>query len=174
MLAAAVELWLAQQQEAAGAYGYQWKSVFLPDGTVLRSWCHGQHNYAHVKGDQIIYEGRAVSPNQFARAFARTTRNAWADLYIRRPGDQKFKPACLLRQEAEQAEREPKVPAPRTPATAPTISLPVADESIPALALALAAALAQFAPPRDTDSGPRWDLPERRKFRYRLEDVVYE
>jgi len=28
-------------------------------------------------------------------------------------------------------------------------------------------------PPRDTNSEPGWDLPERRKFRYRLEDVAY-
>ena len=27
--------------------------------------------------------------------------------------------------------------------------------------------------PRNTDREPGWDLPERRKFRYRLEDVAY-
>ncbi|OEZ56564.1 hypothetical protein [Duganella sp. HH105] len=29
------------------------------------------------------------------------------------------------------------------------------------------------APLRNTDCEPVWDLPERRKFRYRLEDAAY-
>ncbi|GJI91968.1 hypothetical protein [Duganella hordei] len=29
------------------------------------------------------------------------------------------------------------------------------------------------APARNTDHEPGWNLPERRKFRYRLEDVAY-
>jgi hypothetical protein len=29
------------------------------------------------------------------------------------------------------------------------------------------------APIRNIDREPGWDLPERRKFRYRLEDVAY-
>ena len=112
----AVRHWLAAMKQDTGApdapRGYQWKSLFLPEGTVLRSWSYGENNYARVEGDKIIHEGKAVSPNQFAQSFARTTRNAWTDLYIRRPEDKQFKPACRLRQElAEQAER-PAEPAP--------------------------------------------------------------
>jgi len=189
-ITAAIVLWLAQQQNATagvGTHGYQWKSLFLPEGTELRSWSYGEHNYARVEGDKIIHQGHAVSPNQFAHAFARTTRNAWEDLYIRRPGDKRFKLACLLRQEGEQEERELKQmeaaqaagPATQTGAASPASPaapslLPLPDESIQLLAAALASALSQFAPPRNTDSGPRWDLPERRKFRYRLEDVAFE
>ena len=68
--------------------GYQWKTLFLPEGTVLRSWSYDEHNYAKVEGDQIIHRGEAVSPNQFAQSFARATRNArW-----RRTGiEKKFK-----------------------------------------------------------------------------------
>ena len=33
------------------------------------------------------------------RSFARTTRNAWEDLYVRRPGDKQFKLATVLRKE---------------------------------------------------------------------------
>jgi hypothetical protein len=35
----------------------------------------------------MIHKGKAVSPNQFAQSFARSFRNAWTDLYIRRPED---------------------------------------------------------------------------------------
>ena len=212
MLTAAVELWLAQQQEAAGAYGYQWKNVFLPEGTVLRSWSYGEHNYAHVKGDQIIYEGRAVSPNQLAQMFARTTRNAWNDLFIRRPGDKTFKQACVLRQETEREERarlaavDTQVPdtSAATPASAVATAIPsvrptsntvasasgasgatgasgaaapappAADLSPQALAAIVTSVLAQLTPPRDTTPNPGWNLPERRKYRYRLEDVAFE
>jgi hypothetical protein len=210
VLVAAVDLWLAQQHEAAGIYGYQWKTVFLPDGTVLRSSSYGEHDYAHVKGDQIIYEGRAISPNQLAQSFARSTRNAWNDLFIRRPGDKTFKQACVLRQEIaceEQALRQARLaaacpPVPRAPAVTPSPAEPpsaiparpasaasvaapaapgkalpaqsAADLSPAALAAMVTSVLAHMTPPRDTTPNPGWNLPERRKYRYRLEDVTFE
>ncbi|USX28325.1 hypothetical protein NHH73_08590 [Oxalobacteraceae bacterium OTU3CINTB1] len=79
-VSSAIEFWLAEQAklatgcDPASVRGYQWKSLFLPEGTVLRSWSYGDHNYARVEGDQIIHEGKSVSPNQFAQLFARTTR----------------------------------------------------------------------------------------------------
>ncbi len=178
-ITSAIELWLREQSklasgsDPASVRGYQWKALFLPEGTVLRSWSYGEHNYARVEGDQIIHEGRAVSPNQFAQSFARTTRNAWTDLYLRRPEDKQFKLACRLRQElAEQAKRPAE---------------PVIDPAPPdAAVLTLIAALqAQARPPepqppappaapRDVTPGPSWNLPERRKFRFRLEDVAFD
>ena len=89
----ALGFWLDAQDhrlpatEATGTRGYQWKSLFLPEGTILRSWSYGEHNYARVEGDKIIHQGHAVSPNQFARFFARSARNAWFDLSVKRPGD---------------------------------------------------------------------------------------
>jgi hypothetical protein len=179
-LGVAVEYWLAEQRRLApGApesiRGYQWKSVFLPEGTELRSLSYGQPNSARVEGDQIIYQGRPVSPNQFARAFADTSRNAWNDLSIRRPGESTFTLACVLRKEVERKEAaRPMLAALPQPAPADPSALLLPETSIQELAIALAAALATLAPPRNTDTGPRWDLPERRKFRYRLEDVAYE
>ena len=82
----ALEFWLDAKNELppnadrTGIRGYQWKSLFLPEGTILRSWSYGEHNYARVEGDKIIHDGQSVSPNQFARHFARTARNAWFDL----------------------------------------------------------------------------------------------
>lgn len=102
----ALEFWLdarlelASQTPAARQRGYQWKSVFLPEGTILRSWSYGEFNYAEVIGDHIIHQGRSVSPNQFARSFARSMRNAWIDLSVRLPGERHYTIASRLRDEA--------------------------------------------------------------------------
>ena len=176
----AIECWLADPArfepgaDAEGLHGYQWKTLFLPEGTVLKSWSYGEHNYARVEGDQIIHDGRAVSPNQFAQSFARSTRNAWTDLFIRRPGDKTFKIARRLRDEMAAASKmQAAAPAPVSeamPSPTATIPLPAsAPAALPALALPPSVA----APPRNIDREPGWDLPERRKFRYRLEDVAY-
>ncbi|MBP1203558.1 hypothetical protein JOD97_001572 [Duganella sp. 1411] len=174
----AVECWLEDPARfAPGAdpedmHGYQWKSLFLPAGTVLKSWSYGENNYARVEGDQIIHNGRAVSPNQFAQSFARSTRNAWQDLFIRRPGDKTFKLACRLRDEL--------IAAAKPDAAMPTATIPTGSTAVPPLAVGSTATLPApqapspvGQPPRNTDREPGWDLPERRKFRYRLEDVAY-
>ncbi|MQA42652.1 hypothetical protein [Rugamonas aquatica] len=162
----ALKCWLedsarfAPGADPAGLHGYQWKTLFLPEGTILKSWSYGENNYARVEGDQIIHNGRAVSPNQFAQSFARSTRNAWQDLFIRRPGDKTFKIACRLRDELAATSKAP-------PATAPVPA--VASTALPASVLPPPT----VAPLCNKDCEPGWDLPERRKFRYRLEDVAY-
>ena len=174
----AIEYWLedpvrfAPGADTEDMHGYQWKSLFLPAGTVLKSWSYGENNYARVEGDQIIHNGRAVSPNQFAQSFARSTRNAWQDLFIRRPGDKTFKIACRLRDELIAAAK----PVAATPAgTIPTGSTAVAPPAVGSTAILPAPQAPSPAgqSPRNTDREPGWDLPERRKFRYRLEDVAY-
>src|SRR5471030_2966764 len=121
-ITAAIAFWLEERVKApvgagpANLNGYQWKSLFLPEGTVLRSWSYGEHNYARVEGDRIMHQGRAVSPNQFAQSFARSTRNAWSDLFVRRPGDKQFKLACLLRRDlaGEETTAAPPAAPPQT------------------------------------------------------------
>ncbi len=104
-LSTAIDHWIMVQSGDAGAAtldtgrGYQWKTLFLPEGTLLRSWSYGETRLARVEGDRIIADGRAVTPNQFAQSFARTIRNAWRDLYVKRPGEKHFRPACVLRRE---------------------------------------------------------------------------
>jgi hypothetical protein len=173
VIATAVNGWIAAQmaQQAGsgvdGVRGYQWKSLFLPEGTVLRSWSYGEHNYARVEGDRIIHRGRAVSPNQFAQSFARTTRNAWTDLYVRRPGDKRFQLASRLRKElAGQARQTAATAAPPDQVTSFVLALLAAKMPAPVLPAA--------PPPRNVPPGPGWNLPERRKFRYRIEDVAFE
>ncbi|MYM98365.1 hypothetical protein [Duganella vulcania] len=177
-LTQAVECWLSDPArfepgaDLSGIHGYQWKTLFLPEGTVLKSWSYGENNYARVEGDQIIHNGHAVSPNEFAQSFARSTRNAWRDLSIRRPGDKTYKSAYRLRDELAAASKAPAATPAPTIMPAPVAVSPLAAASTPASPAPQATPPAS-TPPRDTNSEPGWDLPERRKFRYRLEDVGY-
>ncbi len=171
----ALEFWLNATTalppgtDPANLRGYQWKSLFLPEGTILRSWSYGEHNYACVEGDKIMHKGQSVTPNEFARSFARTARNAWFDLSVRRPGDKHYKMANLLRKELAKQEKENEHKPPLAAAT--TLPMP-AIEAAPAPA-PISAPPPAPAPTRNSDREPGWDLPERRKFRYRLEDVAY-
>ncbi|NVD72228.1 hypothetical protein HUX88_16960 [Duganella sp. BJB1802] len=177
-MAQAIECWLSDPArfepgaDLSGIHGYQWKSLFLPEGTVLKSWSYGENNYARVEGDQIIHNGRAVSPNEFAQSFARSTRNAWRDLFIRRPGDKTYKSAYRLRDELIAASKAPEATPATTTTLVPAAASPLSTASAPASPAPQATPPAS-TPPRDTNSEPGWDLPERRKFRYRLEDVAY-
>jgi hypothetical protein len=188
----AIRFWLDAQAampnggDPANVRGYQWKSLFLPEGTVLRSWSYGEHNYAEVVGDEIIHNGRAVSPNKFAQAFARTTRNAWTDLFIRRPGDKNYIMACRLRQQVAKAPP----PLPEVTGDLATQTLlaaligamqaPLLPRSCHASSPASAVAVAPAARPtsstplRDPTPGEGWTLPERRKSRFRMEDVAFD
>ena len=177
----AIAFWLDHQvaeaggADAAATRGYQWKSLFLPEGTVLRSWSYGEHNYARVEGDQIMHLGRAVSPNQFAQSFARSTRNAWTDLYVRRPGDKRFTLACRLRQQlAEQATAAAQAPQPvRADPLSQSLSVLLSHIAAAVKPVVMMPPAAAPAPARDCTPAPGWTLPERRQYRYRLEDVAY-
>jgi hypothetical protein len=81
--------------------GYQWKELFLPDGTELRMYSHDAVHRARVTGAAIFYQGRQVSPRQFTLAVAGEGRNAWRDLSLRLPGEKQFLPAGLLRRRAQ-------------------------------------------------------------------------
>jgi hypothetical protein len=82
--------------------GYQWKTLFLPEGSELRMR-YGDHSFhARVEGDAIVYQGQRVSPRQMAIAIAGDGHNAWREFWILLPGETKWKPASLLRRESEQ------------------------------------------------------------------------
>lgn len=81
------------------ATGYSWKSVFLPSGTALRIRYNSEYHYAKVEGDKLMYEGQSTSPNQFALKVAGCARDAWRDLWVKRPSDTDFVVANFLRSE---------------------------------------------------------------------------
>lgn len=82
--------------------GYTWKHkdshLFLPHGTEIRMRYKDQTYYATVEGDEIIYEGKTHSPASLANAVAGSSRNAWRDLWIRKPGEKGWILADKLRQ----------------------------------------------------------------------------
>src|SRR3954470_19239789 len=66
----AVKVWIAatsrtaERQPCASIRGYQWKSLFLPEGTALRMQYRGEYHYAEVRGDAIIHDGMKMSPRK--------------------------------------------------------------------------------------------------------------
>ncbi|NGZ87801.1 hypothetical protein GW587_26520 [Duganella sp. SAP-35] len=194
----AVLHWLAAMKQGgaentpAAPRGYQWKSLFLPDGSWVRMAYRGDHEYARVEGDRLMYRGRPTSPNRFANEFTDTVRNAWYDLSIRMPGEKNWKMAYQRRKEIDLAARQPTAPA-REPSPPPTPA-PAAPQA------PLPAHLAAPVPPqppayqypsaphcdggtvipvppmlqRHVVPGPGWTEPERRKYRYRIEDVAFD
>jgi hypothetical protein len=106
---------LAEPAHTAMARGYQWKELFLPDGTDVRMRCDGDVHHARVKGDSIVYQSHRVSPRQFTLVVAGDGRNAWRDLSLRLPGEKGFQPASLLRHRARVAIKSAGKPAPESP-----------------------------------------------------------
>ena len=78
--------------------GYHWKSLLLPPGTQVRMTYKGTTYHACVEGDDFLYEGEKLTPSEFANRIAGgTARNAWRDLWIKRPRDRDFHLADDLR-----------------------------------------------------------------------------
>lgn len=137
----AIDQWIAIQRghpvrpNLPPARGYQWKALFLPEGTELRvTSAGGTSAYARVLGEDIIYQNQRVSPRQFCLATLGMGRNAWRDIWILLPGELKWRPASLLRR---KASRELEVlPATMSPQEAMTAAARCMSESLHA-ALAL-------------------------------------
>jgi hypothetical protein len=118
----ALQQWLEQaradghRQRPHTVHGYQWKQLFLPEGTRLRTWDRAVYHYATVVGDDIVFDGHCVSPNQFVSGTG-MTRNAWRDIALLFPGDKHWLPARHHRQALPTAVRLAfdKAPAARVP-----------------------------------------------------------
>jgi hypothetical protein len=97
----AIEEWTRRHSPDAipmpGPKGYQWKSQFLPDGTLLRTVFGGKNHHAFVEGDQILHDGHAVSPSVFANTVGGMRRNAWRCIWILFPDSKDWKLADSLR-----------------------------------------------------------------------------
>jgi hypothetical protein len=68
--------------------GFQWKNLFLPEGTCLRTSYHHSVEFAKVVGDHIHADddGEALTPSLFANRYAKG-RNAWRLIWLRFPGE---------------------------------------------------------------------------------------
>ncbi|MES2161899.1 MAG: hypothetical protein V4476_12150 [Pseudomonadota bacterium] len=86
-----------QQPVEATEAGYQWKQVFLPEGTRLRASFGRQPYFATVVGAEIKYDGHAVSPSCFANLYGSGNRNAWKAVWLRLPGSDEWLLADVCR-----------------------------------------------------------------------------
>jgi len=102
-----VQRWLAIIEERQAMHrdgpamrGFQWKSLFLPEGTNLRTSYHHTNEFAKVIGDHILSDdGESLTPSQFANRHAQG-RNAWRFIWLRFPGETRWVRASDCRQEA--------------------------------------------------------------------------
>lgn len=77
--------------------GVQWKRLFLPNGTLLRTVFDGKNHHCMVEGDALHYDGKAVSPSGFVNAVGGIRRNAWKCTWILFPNTKDWKLADTLR-----------------------------------------------------------------------------
>lgn len=84
VVALAIKSWLASRVGKLSGQGYQWKELFLPDGTDLRMRYRGVWHYASVEGDRLMYSGEPVSPREWGLMVTGNVRNPWRDVWIRR------------------------------------------------------------------------------------------
>lgn len=81
--------------------GLLWAPVFLPNGTSVRMEYRKEAQTAVVKFGKLHYKGQTYSPSELARVIANgTNRNAWRDLWIKRPGEKEWALADELRRKA--------------------------------------------------------------------------
>lgn len=78
--------------------GYQWKQLFLPNGTELRAIYGGRSTYAQVEDERIISDGSPTTPSRLANAQGCGTRNAWQTIWLRFPGSTRWQRAADCRQ----------------------------------------------------------------------------
>jgi hypothetical protein len=106
MVSVAVEYWLQNadmkkgdllQQPKASSRGFIWKELFLPQGTEIRMTYKGTIYRANVVGDDFVYDGKPTSPGAMVNTVSGTSRNAWRDLWIKRPNDREWISAESLR-----------------------------------------------------------------------------
>jgi hypothetical protein len=167
--AVAIRTWINAQQgpaapatESGATRGYQWKSLFLPEGTELRRSTAGSVYHARVVGDDIVFNGRKVSPRGMTLAIAGEGRNAWRDIGIKFPGERCFVPASRCRR--EQAH-EPSPPA-AAPAASPA-------DSLNAAVLTMSEALTTMLALMQQAGAPKKPVDERRTMASRREvDVM--
>jgi hypothetical protein len=111
MVNTAIEYWLDNAEwkpELRGTTdlkGYTWKRLFLPHGTQVRMQYKGRYYYARVEGDDLLYEGAPTSPGNLANTITHSSRNAWRDLWIKRPDDKEWRLADDCRDEHEKMVR---------------------------------------------------------------------
>lgn len=79
--------------------GVHWESLFLPEGTEVRTKHFNEYKVAIIQGQEIVWDGKIYpSMSQLARTMrGNTSNNAWKVLEVKRPSDTKWQSADFLR-----------------------------------------------------------------------------
>jgi hypothetical protein len=183
--AEAIDEWMRRHDPDALAMtvatGYQWKSLFLPNGTLLRTVFGGKNHHCLVEGDRILYNGQAVSPTGFANAVGGIRRNAWRSIWILFPDSKDWKLADTLRtRERPRRVRKPaagiqpapaaQAPADCAPIAAPPVAGPLSAQMESAAACASEASNLQHA---IDGRSPRNNLRAERRSRQPANDITH-
>ena len=115
-----------QQSTTQSEAGYQWKQLFLPEGTRLRAGFGHQPYFAVVEGAQIMHGKQSLSPSGFANLRGSGNRNAWKAIWLRLPGSDEWLLADICRSARNSAIArlfggDAPAPQPRLRATAPRV-----------------------------------------------------
>ena len=107
----AIRDWMARHDPDSFAMpvasGFQWKQLFLPDGTLLRTVFDGRNHHCRVDGDRLLHDGVATTPSRFANAVGGIHRNAWKVIWVLFPNCTTWKPASMLRAKRRAPEKRP-------------------------------------------------------------------
>jgi hypothetical protein len=79
--------------------GVHWESMFLPDGSQVRTKYYGDHQVADIAHGKIVWNGETYpSMSRLASAMrGDTSNNAWKVLEVKRPTDAEWQLADRLR-----------------------------------------------------------------------------
>lgn len=99
VIAIAIRNFLSTQLSKPNTRGYQWKTLFLPEGTDLRMRYLGQWYHAKIEGDDLMYAGESVSPREWTLLVTGSIRNAWRDIWIRRNVSEGWTRALMWREQ---------------------------------------------------------------------------
>ena len=134
---------------------YRWKDVLLPNETLLSFQYKGATYTAAVKNGEILYENRPVSPSEFINSISNGVRNAWRDIWVKRPLDHAWLPASEVRAESMTAKLAKMENG--SPESDDTFTVSVAPDHSSQLAGAPVAGRRQFGTLRVSERmGPRY------------------
>lgn len=105
IVALALREYLANHLAKPSGRGYQWKTLFLPEGTDLRMRYLGRWHYAKIEGDDLVYAGELISPREWTLLVTGTIRNAWRDIWIRRNVTEGWSRAEMWREQYSKSMR---------------------------------------------------------------------
>jgi hypothetical protein len=103
-----VEGWKALEEQAiASAIAERqpliWKDISVPTGSEVRMTYGGKVHFARVKGGKVHDDDGDFSPSQWAAKVAGHARNAWRDVWFKRPGANHWELAEALRRRSHDS-----------------------------------------------------------------------